>query len=210
MKWWIDAQSGQVIGFAIEGIGTPSNFLEVEGDDATDRDQVYYNGESVVTRPDRPSAEHYWDNESKSWRKGESIGPPQEPESPDEGEPQPEPYQGPDWRTLEDALHQSSYFYKGYESARFSLHSNRAFTLLLNTVRTGSTLQANASSSEETDTRLTQDLRFSLRDLRDAVGGLAQQTAGDQFAFPDFSDEELLSLEAILGSCGFDVSLVIV
>lgn len=63
MKWLVD-EFGQVVGAAFGE--PPQNLAAVEGVEASDRDLVYFNGESVVFRPEKPEGT-VWDFEANDW-----------------------------------------------------------------------------------------------------------------------------------------------
>lgn len=185
----------EIVGDQANPDSLPNGWAVAEGADLP-IEMLYWDGEAIQERPPRPGEEYYWSRDNLGWEQAQTPVP-QVPTGP----PSPGAVSG-DWERLEASLRQSSYFYKGYESAGYSLKSNRAFTLLLNTIRTGSTLQSGGFISEASSLKLSQDLRFATLDLKAALAEL-----GASGSFPDFTEEELASLEEMLADCGFEVAL---
>jgi hypothetical protein len=142
-KWWIE--SGQIIGLAIEGIDAPSNFQEVEGEDADDREAVYFDGTTVLLKPERPSDHHYWNDDAQEWIEATSAI---------------EPTNEPDWVGLVDWLRGSLYFERVYGASKLTAGANTAATLLLMTIN---------------QSRNLQDLAFVLPDLLGEIEAIAAQ-----------------------------------
>lgn len=98
----------------------PTGFLQVETAFSLPIAQLYWDGETVLVKPDRPSPNHYWDETTKEW-----IAP-----------FVPEPTIAPNWLGLVAALRNSAIWAKVFDAASRTLKAQNAFTLLYGTLIT--------------------------------------------------------------------------
>lgn len=64
INWWVCGE--EVVSPAVEGIGCPANFTVVEGADLP-RDEVFFDGQQILAKPEKPGENYYWSEADKTW-----------------------------------------------------------------------------------------------------------------------------------------------
>lgn len=180
MFFWIN--KNQVVGISnnwVEPEHCPSEFVLVEGPYLPVED-VFFDGKSVVQKPEIPGENYYWDGANNKWSAmpvsadiTATSTAPSQPTKPRE-----------DWIGLTTALQTSAEWAKAYSASEKTLKANTAFTSL---------------SIVLTATRLTTGLETSFAKLREAMGSIS--------GVGDFSASELKNLNQMLKNNGFSLVL---
>lgn len=108
-------KDGEIVGTADSNIGLPGNFQAVEFEEIVDISLLYFDGEEICLKPQKPGENFFWDANTNQWKEIPSV----------------EFIRGYDWDKLLVTLQSSDEWAKAYSASERTLKANTAYTTLL-------------------------------------------------------------------------------